>query len=159
MLKLNARISLEVDENGKSTGIEKFYMGNEDVPGLDITRSIGDKIGKYIGMIFTPEIKQYVIQPEDKFVIIGTSGLWKYLTPNDAVSIVKHSWEINKVEQSCDDLVNEASRRWKDQEIDKPSQKTDHGPGEWKRELDTFRSEYFKRGGSLSKHDRRLRNG
>ena len=55
--------------------IEKIYMGEQTVPGLEITRSIGDKIGKFIGMISIPEIKCFVLSPVDKFIIIGTRGL------------------------------------------------------------------------------------
>jgi serine/threonine protein phosphatase PrpC len=119
MLANNARIAVECDENGQTIGVEKIYMGNQDVPGLEITRSIGDKIGKFIGMISTPEIKTYGLQPEDKFVIIGTTGLWKVMTGTEAICIVRYSWESNKIEQSCEDLISEADRRWKASGSDK----------------------------------------
>ena len=73
MIANNARIGIEENEEGGGT--EKIYMGDQKVPGLDITRSIGDKIGKFIGMISIPETKSFVLQPEDKFIIIGTQGL------------------------------------------------------------------------------------
>ena len=117
MIANNARIGIEENEEGGGT--EKIYMGDQKVPGLDITRSIGDKIGKFIGMISIPETKSFVLQPEDKFIIIGTQGLWKYITGLEAVCIVRLSWEDNRIEKSCEDLVSEADRRWKTNENDK----------------------------------------
>ena len=99
--------------------IEKIYMGEQTVPGLEITRSIGDKIGKFIGMISIPEIKCFVLSPVDKFIIIGTRGLWKYRTGLEAICIVRHSWESNLIEKSYEDLISEADRRWRANEADK----------------------------------------
>ena len=119
MIANNARIAVDTGENGEADGVERIYMGNQDVPGLEITRSIGDKIGKFIGMISVPETKAFVLQADDKFVIIGTQGLWKYMTGIEAVCIVRYSWESNEIEQSCKDLVDEAERRWKSSGNDK----------------------------------------
>ena len=58
--------------NGEET--EKFFMGNQNVPGLEITRSLGDKIGKFVGMISIPETKTIILENNDKFIIIGSFG-------------------------------------------------------------------------------------
>ena len=119
MISNNARIAVDSEDNGEGEGVEKIYMGNQDVPGLEITRSIGDKIGKFIGMISVPETKAFTLQSDDKFIIIGTQGLWKFMTGIEAVCIVRYSWESNEIEQSCKDLVDEADRRWKGSGMDK----------------------------------------
>ena len=116
MVKNHARI---VEETGEVIGSEKAYMGEENTPGLEITRSIGDKIGKYIGVSSSPEVKEYQLTPDDKFIIIGSTGLWKMLTDIEAVLITRPSWEEKKVEVACEDLISEANRRWTSQDKDK----------------------------------------
>ena len=120
LVKNHARIAVEVvEETGEVIGSEKAYMGEENTPGLEITRSIGDKIGKYIGVSSTPELKEYQLTPDDKFIIIGSSGLWKVLTDIEAVLITRVGWEEKKVDMACEDLISEATRRWQSQDKDK----------------------------------------
>ena len=113
----NARIVKDTNSNGEET--EKFFMGNQNVPGLEITRSLGDKIGKFVGMISIPETKTIILENNDKFIIIGSFGFWKFITGTEAVGIVRYSWENNKIDQACEDLVTEARRRWVNTGLDK----------------------------------------
>lgn len=120
MIKNNARIAVEVDEQTNEVlGTEKAYMNSDDTPGLEITRSIGDKIGKYIGIIATPENKVHQLTPDDKFLIIGSTGFWKVICENDALQIVRNSWEEKQIEKACEDLIAETDRRWKKSGKDK----------------------------------------
>ena len=114
MIKNGARIAVEViEETQEVISTEKAYMGSDDTPGLEITRSIGDKIGKCIGMSACPENKVYQLTPEDKFIVIGSTGFWKVICDNDALCMVRSSWEEGKIESACEDLIVEADRRWK----------------------------------------------
>ena len=51
-----------------------------EYPGLAMSRSIGDKAGREIGVISEPEIFEMLIQEEDKFIIIASDGVWEFLT-------------------------------------------------------------------------------
>lgn len=114
MINNNARIAVEViEETNEVISTEKAYMGSDDTPGLEITRSIGDKIGKYIGMSPSPENKVYQLTPGDKFIVIGSTGFWNVICETDALCIVRNSWEEGKIENACEDLIGEADRRWK----------------------------------------------
>lgn len=120
MIKNHARIAVEViEETGEVIGTEKAYMGEDNTPGLDITRSIGDKIGKYIGVSSTPELKEYQLSADDRFIIIGSTGIWKVMSDIEAVIITRSSWEERKVDMACEDLIAEADRRWKTSGKDK----------------------------------------
>lgn len=49
-------------------------MGN--LPGLTVSRSLGDEIAKQIGVIANPIIQFFEFFPEqDQFMIIGSDGL------------------------------------------------------------------------------------
>ena len=109
MVLMNARIVKMVDMYGFDSEI--FFVEKEDLPGLSITRSIGDKIGKYAGMLSIPDISTFTLTSNDKFLIIGTENFWKALSPTEAICVARLGWSQNSVEQSCDDLIAEAERK------------------------------------------------
>ncbi len=57
--------------------------------GLAMARSIGDYAVKSIGVIAEPEITEYDIAPEDRFIILASDGVWEFLSSQEAVDIVK----------------------------------------------------------------------
>lgn len=109
MVSMNARIVKSIDMYGFDSEI--FFVEKEDLPGLSITRSIGDKIGKYAGMLSIPDISTFNLTAIDKFLIIATENFWKALSPSEAVCVARVGWSHNSVEQSCDDLIAEAERK------------------------------------------------
>jgi serine/threonine protein phosphatase PrpC len=61
---------------GRPIGPHRVWMLNKSLPGIAMTRSLGDTIAKSIGVIFEPEIQLYCI--DDKMIIIiGSDGLWE----------------------------------------------------------------------------------
>jgi serine/threonine protein phosphatase PrpC len=55
-------------------------MKSVNVPGLAMTRSFGDKLGAQAGVIAVPEVQEYTIAVEDKFIIIASDGVWEFLS-------------------------------------------------------------------------------
>jgi serine/threonine protein phosphatase PrpC len=51
-------------------------MLNKALPGIAMTRSLGDTMAKSIGVIFEPEIQLYSID-DRMIIIIGSDGLWE----------------------------------------------------------------------------------
>lgn len=112
LLSQNARIVRETDMYGFPSEI--FFTNNENFPGLEITRSIGDKIGKFVGMTSSIEIKPFELTVNDKFLIIGTENLWKALSPLEAVCVARLGWTKNSADQACEDLILHAERKLRD---------------------------------------------
>ncbi len=48
-----------------------------------MTRSMGDKAGILAGVISEPEITEYEITQEDKFIIVASDGVWEYMSDVD----------------------------------------------------------------------------
>ncbi len=48
--------------------------------GLKVTRSLGDSFHKKVGIIATPSTGEYKIKPADKYLILGTDGLFDYVS-------------------------------------------------------------------------------
>jgi len=74
-------------------GPVRVWLQDEDVPGLAMTRSIGDGIAKDIGVTAEPEIKSYFITDEDKFLLVASDGIWEYIS-NDKVNITLYYFLI-----------------------------------------------------------------
>lgn len=91
----------------------RIWLADEDVPGLGLTRSIGDSGCKSIGVISKPDIKRYEVSNHDRFLILATDGIWQFISNQEAVDLVIKTVKEGKQEQVCDVLIEEATRRWK----------------------------------------------
>jgi len=54
-----------------------------------------------------PEIVTCCLQPEDKFVILGSDGVWDYLTNDDAVKIVWEAIQRNEFKEAPRKIIEE----------------------------------------------------
>ena len=53
-------------------------VSSQEVPGLLVSRSLGDTIGSTVGVTCTPEITCHdIVAPTDQFVLVASDGLWK----------------------------------------------------------------------------------
>jgi len=58
-------------------GPKRVWMRNRQVPGLAMTRSIGDMAATSVGVTAEPEIKVFNnLQPSDKFIVVASDGIW-----------------------------------------------------------------------------------
>ena len=103
--------------SGESAGPLRVWSKERNVPGLAMTRSIGDLASKGNGIISEPEITSRVLRHEDKFVILATDGVWEFVSSQEAVDIVKEVWAQGKSEACCEKLLVEAQRRWEDEGV------------------------------------------
>ena len=90
----------------------RIWYKSENIPGLAMTRSIGDKASREIGLTSEAEMLSIKLSSKDKFVIIASDGLWEFITEQEAVSIVGELVVQGKSEMSCSRLLNEAVHRW-----------------------------------------------
>ncbi len=107
------RIEPFTDTDGEKIWPLRVWMKDEDIPGLAMTRSFGDAAGAAAGVIHMPEIKQFTLCAEDKFIIIGSDGIWEFISNNEAAEIVYPMYLKNSAESGADLLVKEAQARWK----------------------------------------------
>jgi len=73
-----------------------------------ISRSIGDKSLKNIGIIYQPVITEYVLSKNSRFLILGTQGLWKVLSNKKAAIQVNKSIKLNNPLDCCRLLIKKA---------------------------------------------------
>ena len=112
ILEKGGKISKEKDEFGNKTGIARIWKKDEGNIGLALTRSFGDEILSKIGVICEPEVKEFILSKDDKFIIIGTDGLWEYITSQECVEIVKEFYLKNDIQGAINYLFKESAKRW-----------------------------------------------
>ena len=118
ILAHGGRIEAYKDENGGDFGPPRVWLKYEDVPGLAMSRSFGDEVAHLVGVITDPEILEYYLCKEDKFIILGSDGLWEFVNSQECVEIVKDFYLDKNVEGGLKFLLNESSKRWiKEEEV------------------------------------------
>lgn len=106
-----------VANNGRvlrvSGGPPRIWLADKLEPGLALSRSLGDKMAHKVGVISAPEVKRRSLSHVDKFVIIGSDGLWDKMTNEEAVGLVGEYWEGGQAALAANGLISVAAQRWK----------------------------------------------
>ncbi len=101
-----------VDMMDNPLGPPRVWLKNDSAPGLAMSRSMGDKVGKMCGVTNQPEITEKVLSPEDKALIIASDGVWEFISSAQAVELIVPFWQNGDAEGACEKLANEATGRW-----------------------------------------------
>lgn len=113
IIKAGGRVSSYVNTRGKPVGPLRVWHALENMPGLAMTRSFGDMEAHKVGVIATAEIKEVNMTLRDKFIIIGSDGIWEFITNDEAIEIVMPHYEADDAEMACESLVEVATERWR----------------------------------------------
>ena len=105
-------------EEGEFVGPERVWIKEEEVPGLAMTRSFGDRVAATVGVMSEPEIKEFNFDEGDKFMIIASDGIWEFISSQECVEIVDKFYEKGDLKGCCEFLYEESSKRWlKEEEV------------------------------------------
>ena len=88
ILKNNGRIETIIDSYGRKCGPLRVWLKDQQLPGLAMTRSIGDMIAVSAGVTWKPEIAIYKLGSNDKAILVGSDGVWDVL-PNTEVTFLE----------------------------------------------------------------------
>jgi serine/threonine protein phosphatase PrpC len=114
ILRAGGRVEPLPGPPGEDTGPPRVWLAEVDVPGLAMSRSIGDEVSQTVGVISVPEIIEHDIQPNDIFAIWASDGVWEFLSNQEVCGVVwkyKHDYK-----EAAEKLVEEAHKRWKQEE-------------------------------------------
>ena len=103
------------DQNGNKIGPFRVYK-NTDMPtyiGLAVSRALGDMKTKEYGVSSQPQIKEYRINHRTKFLVVGSDGIWKYLSNEDVRNLGNVYYQYKNIELFCTNLMVEACSKWK----------------------------------------------
>ena len=105
-------------EDGEFVGPQRVWIKEEEVPGLAMTRSFGDRVAATVGVMSEPEIKEFDFDENDKYMIIASDGIWEFISSQECVDIIQKYYESNDLKGCCEYLYEESSKRWlKEEEV------------------------------------------
>jgi len=99
---------------GEDCGPNRVWLADADIPGLAMSRSIGDEVAQTVGVISEPVIVSHDITENDVFAIWASDGVWEFISNKEAVDIVhKNGSDLDKAAAA---LIAESDRRWQEEE-------------------------------------------
>ena len=116
---LNGKVERAKDDKGEPVGPFRVWYKDSSTtintegigPGLAMSRSIGDASAKAIGVCCEPELFEYHLHRDNKFIVIGTDGLWDNLTNEEVLCIGSECYDMKeKAEYIANMLVNKAKQ-------------------------------------------------
>ena len=106
----------ENEKDEKSNLPFRVWKKGCDYPGLSLSRSLGDKIAEEIGVISEPDFIEAEINKNSKYIIMGSDGLFEYLSNNDIIEISKKYLNNDNLQLACDIIVENEVTLFKQKE-------------------------------------------
>lgn len=94
----------------------RVWLKEEELPGLAMTRSMGDGVAQSVGVIPDPELFEFLLSPEDQFLVVASDGVWEFLSNDDVAKIVAPYYAQSSPEAAANALVKEAFKKWMEEE-------------------------------------------
>lgn len=116
ILSAGGRLEAFKDEDGRDIGPIRVWLKDVDSPGLAMTRSFGDRCGIPAGIVHTPEIYSMKMNHYDKFIVIGSDGIFDFLSNAQVINLVCPFYETLDAFMAAKTLVEYARQRWKEEE-------------------------------------------
>lgn len=95
--------------NGELSGPPRVWEDQSCTkPGLAVSRSLGDGCARSCGVTPKPVITRHKLQPQDKFLIFASDGIWDAMTSHEAVDL---AGKYTKIPHVAPKALIEKSRR------------------------------------------------
>lgn len=112
--RAGGRINTLPGPPGEDLGPLRVWLKDVDVPGLAMTRSIGDSVAGAVGVTSVPEIREHKLAATDIFAIWASDGVWEFISSEEAVAMV---WDSrDDYDLAATNLVAESVNRWRAEE-------------------------------------------
>lgn len=96
-------------------GPARVWLGHMDVPGLAMSRSLGDVVAHTAGVSSEPEFFEYEFNQgrEDIILVMASDGLWEFMSDQEVMDIAVKTSEPRF---AVDQLISESNERWMKEE-------------------------------------------
>lgn len=101
----------------KNIGPLRVWLPDDWIPGLAMTRSVGDTVLTEFGVIPTPEVTLCEFGPKDQFIVLASDGVWEFMSSGEVATFVaKLKVAGMSPSKVANKLVAESVSRWKKNE-------------------------------------------
>ena len=105
------------DTFGEKVGPPRVWKADANYPGLAMSRSLGDFQAKQCGVIATPEIIEYTLTRNSKYLIVCSDGVWEFIKNEQVRDLGNVFFNKNDVAGFCTDLLKFAVHSWEQFDI------------------------------------------
>ena len=116
ILQCGGAVQPSQNQFGQFMGPARVWIpGRSDIGGLAIARTMGDTAYTPVGVVPTPEISSHELSPNDRFIVLGSDGIWDRLSNSEVVEIVKNNLGESKKDahSAAKALTQAAQTRWR----------------------------------------------
>ena len=113
IIEWGGRVDTFREPDGESVGPARVWLKDQQVPGLAMSRSVGDYVASTVGVISEPEFLEIEIKEYDKFIVIASDGVWEFISNEDWIKYVIPYWENNDPKGACKKLEQVSVEYWK----------------------------------------------
>lgn len=103
------RVQRLADSSGHEIGPYRVWLPGSWVPGLAMSRAIGDFVAHSVGVVAEPEVVIHEIDDRDAFLIVASDGVWEFMSIQEVSNLVS---TCSSAEEACRVVVKEATSRW-----------------------------------------------
>ena len=89
------------------------WLDEEEIPGFAMLRTFEDEIAPSVGVIAEPEIFDYYLIHEVKFLLLASDGIWEFISSDECVQIVKDYYLKDDIDGALSYLYKKSSKRWR----------------------------------------------
>ena len=82
-----------------------------------MSRSIGDSDAKKVGVIPNPQVVEYTIGFDTKYILICSDGIWEFMTNEDCMKIGNKYYLRNDPLGLCFELTQESIKIWEKKDV------------------------------------------
>eukprot|EP00168_Porphyra_purpurea_P016343 TRINITY_DN525_c0_g1_i1.p1 TRINITY_DN525_c0_g1~~TRINITY_DN525_c0_g1_i1.p1 ORF type:complete len:913 (+),score=296.19 TRINITY_DN525_c0_g1_i1:915-3653(+) len=102
----------------RNVGPLRVWKPTEWLPGLAMTRSIGDTVLSPFGVQPVPEVSYLRLSRADSFLVLASDGVWEFMSSQEVATFVgRFRRSGGAADEAADALVREAVRRWRRNEV------------------------------------------
>lgn len=77
-----------------------------------MSRSMGDSVAESVGVWSVPEITQFELSSDDKIILLGSDGLFEFLSEQEIMDSIISYFEKDDLEGACENLMLQAWNSW-----------------------------------------------
>ena len=101
-----------IDQNGIKCGHNRIFRKGQGTPGIRISRSLGDYNAKSLGVTWQPDITEYYLNKNSKYMVIFSDGIWEVLNYEFVRDLGNIYYKKGQVDVFCDKLKDMTILNW-----------------------------------------------
>jgi len=111
ILAAGGRVERLSDAYGREVGPQRVWLPSSWVPGLAMSRALGDFVAHSVGVVAEPEVHSCELENGDEFLVVASDGVWEFMTCQDVADVAGGA---QSAEEACKAVVGAANDLWSD---------------------------------------------